>query len=65
MIKIYNKERKKIEEFIFMNDVFFGTSDPGTTLRYNFHCKQKNLLMENIKSTGCIFYTGTGSSAWV
>lgn len=21
--------------------------------------------MENIKSTGCIFYTGTGSSAWV
>ena len=21
--------------------------------------------MEHIKSTGCIFYTGTGSSAWV
>ena len=48
-----------------MNDVFFGTSDPGTTLRYNFYCKNKDLLLENVKSTGCIFYTGTGSSAWV
>lgn len=45
-----------------LNDVFIGTENYGSTLRYDFSVDGAH--GHNIKSTGVLLYTGTGSSAW-
>lgn len=45
-----------------LNDVFIGTENFGSSLRYDF-CVD-SVCARNVKSTGVLLYTGTGSSAW-
>ena len=45
-----------------LNDIFIGTDNQASSFRYDF--KVDDEWYRNLKSTGCLIYTGTGSSAW-
>lgn len=61
-IDLYNKNNEKKVYFFGLNEVFFGSRDNSSTFRYDF--KVNGHSMDHLRSTGCILYTGTGSTGW-
>ena len=49
-------------QILGLNDVFLGTENFGSSFRYDFTVDSE--MYHNVKSTGVLLYTGTGSSAW-
>lgn len=50
------------QALIGLNDLFFGNYNQAQTSRYHFRFDGERV--ENVRSTGCLIYTGSGSSAW-
>lgn len=61
-IDLFNKQNEKKVHFFGLNEVFFGSKDNSSTFRYDF--KVNGDSMDHLRSTGCILYTGTGSTGW-
>lgn len=57
-----NEFSSKGEALIGLNDLFFSSYNQAQTSRYHFTNGDKT--DQNVRSTGCLIYTGSGSSAW-
>ena len=58
-----NYHLTKGNSILGLNEFFIGPKQMNTTLVYNFKA-DPSLEEQYLKSSGCMIYTGTGSTAW-